>query len=154
MKQEKICPQDIGKPPTADLQSSTFPDLLFLKEKVGKRTSHQMHYFVLVKLLRFQRTFLEKSFVSRFGAEAPTYLSFGERCAKELCSKTPLHLGEVFEIPKDFLQKVLCVRVWGGQPQLITLSQKKHGIAVLFILSKCVGTAFQTLLQEAFKKAP
>ncbi len=27
----------------------------------------------LTKLLRFQRTFLEKSFVSGFGAEAPTF---------------------------------------------------------------------------------
>ena len=93
-----------------------------------------------MKFLRFQRTF-------------PRLLS-KKGVPKNFPPNTPLYFGEVFEIPKDFLQKVLCVRVWGGQPQLITLSQKKHGIAVLFILSKCVGTAFQTLLQEAFEKAP
>ena len=93
-----------------------------------------------MNFLRFQRTFAR--LLSKKGVP------------KNFPPNTPLYFGEVFEIPKDFLQKVLCVRVWGGQPQLITLSQKKHGIAVLFILSKCVGTAFQTLLQEAFEKAP
>ena len=33
----------------------------------------QIYHFILVKLLRFQRTFHEKSFVSGFGAEAPTF---------------------------------------------------------------------------------
>ena len=53
----------------------------------------------MAKLLRFQRTFPEKSFVSGFGADAPT-----------------------------------------------DNAHKKHGNAVLFNLSKYVGTAFQTLL--------
>ena len=83
-----------------------------------------------MKFLRFQRTF-------------PRLLS-KKGVPKNFPPNTPLYFGEVFEIPKDFLQKVLCVQVWGGQPQLITLSQKKHGNAVLFILSKYVGTAFQT----------
>ena len=51
-------------------------------------------YFILAKLLRFQRTFPEKSFVSGFGADAPT-----------------------------------------------DNAHKKHGNAVLFNLSKYVGTA-------------
>ena len=38
MKQAKICPQDTGKPPTADLQNSTFPDRTFLERKVRQRT--------------------------------------------------------------------------------------------------------------------
>ena len=49
------------------------PNLLFFRRKVGKRTSHRLYHFILAKLLRFQRTFHEKSFVSGFGAEAPTY---------------------------------------------------------------------------------
>ena len=49
------------------------PFLTFLERKVSQRTSHRIYHFILVKLLRFQRTFLEKSFVSGFGAEAPTH---------------------------------------------------------------------------------
>ena len=62
----------------------------FLIRKVGKRISHrtyhftlakafeipkdfaQKQHFILVKLLKFQETFLEKFLVSGFGAEAPT----------------------------------------------------------------------------------
>ena len=32
----------------------------------------QKHHFILAKFLRFQRTFYKKSFVSGFGADAPT----------------------------------------------------------------------------------
>ena len=49
-----------------------YSSLTFLIRKVSKRTSHPKHHFILAKLLRFQRTFHEKSFVSGFGAEAPT----------------------------------------------------------------------------------
>ena len=49
------------------------PNLLFFRRKGGKRTSLKTHHFILVKLLSFQRTFHEKSFVSGFGAETPTY---------------------------------------------------------------------------------
>ena len=37
------------------------------------KLSRRIHSFILAKLLRFQRTFHEKSFVSGFGADAPTY---------------------------------------------------------------------------------
>ena len=47
-------------------------NLLFFRRKVGKRTSHLTHHFILAKLLRFQGTFLEKFLVSGFGADAPT----------------------------------------------------------------------------------
>ena len=50
----------------------SFPDTPFFRRKVCQRTSHQIHQFILVKLLKFQGTFLEKSFVSGFGADAPT----------------------------------------------------------------------------------
>ncbi len=36
-------------------------------------------------------------------------------------------LAKAFKIPKDFSRKVLCVRVWGGQPQHITKKIKKQG---------------------------
>ena len=48
------------------------PSLTFLIRKVSKRISRRTHHFTLAKLLRFQRTFHEKSFVSGFGAKAPT----------------------------------------------------------------------------------
>ena len=40
------------------------PFLTFLERKVSQRTSHRTYHFVWIKLLRFQRTFHEKSFVS------------------------------------------------------------------------------------------
>jgi len=51
---------------------------------------------------------------------------------KNFAPTTPLYFCKVFEIPKDFLQKVLCVRGLGQTPQLITHA-KKHGNAVLFL---------------------
>ena len=46
---------------------------LFAKSLLKIRKNFpQIHHFILAKLLRFQRTFHEKSFVSGFGAEAPT----------------------------------------------------------------------------------
>ena len=48
------------------------PQLTFLERKVSQRISRRLHHFILAKLLRFQRTFYKKSFVSGFGAEAPT----------------------------------------------------------------------------------
>ena len=49
------------------------PHTPFFRRKVCQRTSLKMHHFILAKLLRFQRAFHEKSFVSGFGADAPTY---------------------------------------------------------------------------------
>ena len=45
-----------------------------LKKSLKNPQNFRAEYTTLLlrKLLRFQRTFLEKSFVSRFGAEAPT----------------------------------------------------------------------------------
>ena len=63
-----------------------------------QRTSHRLHHFIFVKFLRFQRTF-------------PRLLS-KKGVPKNFTPTIPIYFGEVFEIPKDFLQKVLCVRVW------------------------------------------
>ena len=60
-----------------------------------------------------------------------TFLS--EKCVpKNFAPTTPLYFGEVFEFPKDFLQKVL----WSGfGAEAPTFNaHKKHGIAVLFNL--------------------
>ena len=46
--------------------------LTFLERKVSQRISRRIYHFILAKLLRFQRTFHEKSFVAGFGADAPT----------------------------------------------------------------------------------
>ena len=60
-----------------------------------------------------------------------------------------LHSGKAFEIPKDFSRKVLCVGVWGGSPN-IQYTLKKHGDAVLFNLSKNVGTDVPNLALRDF----
>ena len=51
---------------------------------------------------------------------------------KNFAPNIPLYFGEVFEFPKDFLQKVL----WSGFGAEAPTSNahKKHGIAVLFNL--------------------
>ena len=47
---------------------------LFSKSPLKIRKNFpQIYHFILAKLLRFQRTFHEKSFESGFGAEAPTF---------------------------------------------------------------------------------
>ena len=63
-----------------------------------------------------------------------THLSFGERCAKELCTKQHnFILAKAFEVPRNFSRKVSCVRVWGRSPN-IQCTLKKHGVAVLFYI--------------------
>ena len=67
---------------------------------------------------------------------------------KNFAQNTSLYFSKVFGFPKDFFQKAL----WSGfGAEAPTFNaHKKHGNAVLFYLSSIVGTAFQTLLQEAF----
>ena len=128
------------------------------------RTLHRKYHFILAKLLRFQRTFPEKPFVSGFGADAPTYnaheknaeesaffifsltvgTAFQTSCSyfsykkskqKNFPPTTPLYFGKAFEIPKDFSRKVSLIGVWGGQPQhSMHRKRKKHGNAVLFVI--------------------
>ena len=49
------------------------PHTPFFRRKVCQRTSLKMHHFILAKLLRFQRTFHEKSLGQGLGRIAPTY---------------------------------------------------------------------------------
>ena len=72
-----------------------------------------------------------------------TYFSYKKSKPKNFPPKRYFVLVKAFEIPKDFSRKVLCVRVWGGSPNLQRI-RKKHGIAAFFNLSRYVGTAFQT----------
>ena len=67
---------------------------------------------------------------------------------KNFAPITPIYFCKVFEIPKDFLQKVL----WSGfGAEAPTFNaHKKHGIAVLFNLSKYVGTAVPNLALRGF----
>ena len=77
-------------------------------------------------------------------------------CFKELFEKSPLKirknfpqihlfiLAKAFEVPRNFSQKVSCVRVWGRCPNI--QHTKKHGIAVLFIFHNMLELPFQTLL--------
>ena len=48
------------------------------------------------------------------------YFSYKKSRQKNFPPITPLYFSKVFEVPRDFSRKVPCVRVWGGQPQLIT----------------------------------
>ena len=62
-------------------------------------------------------------------------------------------MAKVFEIPKDFLQKVL----WSGFGAEATTfnAHKKHGNAVLSYLSKYVGTAVRgPCFKRLFEKSP
>ena len=125
-----------------------------------QRISYRNTHFIFAKLLRFQRAFLEKSFVSGFGADAPTfnahakkhgvavlfifdhymlelregpsfsYFSY-KKSKQNFPTTTPLYFGEAFEVPRNFSRKVSCVRVWGRRPN-IQRPHKKHGNAVLF----------------------
>ena len=45
----------------------------------GERCAKELRTEFLAKLLRFQRTFLEKSFVSGFGAEATTFNAYTKK---------------------------------------------------------------------------
>ena len=65
---------------------------------------YEFYFTLFFHSVNSKLTFLERKVSQR------THLSFGERCAKELCSKTSLYFGRVFKIPKDFSRKVL----WSG----------------------------------------
>ena len=136
----------------------SFPDTPFFRRKVCQRTSHQIHQFILVKLLKFQGTFLEKSFVSGFGAEAPTdnahkkrgnaaflfcqsmlelrskppLFTFLERKVNQrtLHRNTPIYFGESFWDSKGLFPKSFLCQGLGQTPQLTT-NKKKH---ILFII--------------------
>ena len=60
-----------------------------------------------------------------------TYLSPKKGKPKNFTLKIPLYFSEVFEIPKDFLQKVLWSGLGADSPNI--KCYKKHGNAVLFI---------------------
>ena len=108
----------------------------FLIRKVGKRISRRLRHFILAKFLRFQGTFHEKSFGRGLGRTAPTDNAYkkarrrrafnyrnvlelrSKPCFKRLFVKSPLKIRKnfapitppyfykVFEVPRDFLQKV------------------------------------------------
>ena len=72
---------------------------------------------------------------------------------KNFTPTTPIYFNKVFEIPKDFLQKVLCVRVWGRTaPTDNALTKKaRHCRAFYFvkICWNCVrGPCFKRLLKK------
>ena len=55
---------------------------------------------------------------------APGNYSQGSSRRSEIQFIYIFYFGEAFEIPKDFSRKVLCVRVWGGQPNLLFFRRK------------------------------
>ena len=81
------------------------------------------------------------------------YFSYKKSRQKNFPPITPLYFGKVFEVTRDFSRKVSCVRVWGGQPQLITLT-KKHGIAVLFNYRNVLELRSKPCFKRLFVKSP
>ncbi len=72
--------------------------ITYLSYKKGKPKNFRTDYTDLFwqKLLSFQRTFLEKSFVSGFGAEAPTYLSYKKGKPKNFMPTALIYFGKSF----------------------------------------------------------
>ena len=66
-------------------------------------------------------------------------------------SKTPLYLGEAFEVPRNFSRKVSCVGVWGRCPN-IQCTRKKHGVAVLFIFHDMLELRSKPCFKGLLKK--
>ncbi len=129
---------------------------------MGKRTSYRIHHFILSKAFEVPRNFSRKvSCVRVWGGQpqlttntktriSPRFLYY--RNILELRSKPPsltflirkvskrishrphnFILSKVFEIPRDFLQKV----PWSGfgaEAPTFNAHIKKHGVAVLFII--------------------
>ena len=91
-----------------------------------------------MKFLRFQRTF-------------PRLLS-KKGVPKNFTPTIPIYFGEVFEIPKDFLQKVLCVRVWGGQPQLITPHKKSTALPCFLFCQNMLELRSKPCFKRLLKK--
>ena len=81
------------------------------------------------------------------------YFSYKKSRQKNFPPITALYFSKVFEVPRDFSRKVPCVRVWGGQPQLITLT-KKHGIAVLFNYRNVLELRSKPCFKRLFVKSP
>ena len=73
---------------------------------------------------------------------------------KTFAPTTPLYLGEAFEIPKDFSRKVLCVRVWGGSPNIQCTQKARQCRAFLFcqnVLERRSKPCFKGLLKKSLK---
>ena len=110
------------------------PNLLFFRRKVCQRTSLKTHHFILAKLLRFQRTFPEKSFVSGFGADSPNLLFFRRKVRQRTSLKTHhFILVKLLSFQRTFHEKSFVSGF--GADALTYNAHKKHGIAVLFLLS-------------------
>ena len=118
------------------------------------RTSHRKYHFILAKLLGFQRTFPEKSFVSGFGADSPNIqctkkarhcraFIFHQQlelrsklCFKGLFEKSPLKIRQNFPqtyhftlakllgFQRTFREKSFVSGSHSGQPQLIIHNNK------------------------------
>jgi len=63
--------------------------------KIPKNFYTETYHFILVKLLKFQETFLEKFLVSGLGAEAPTFNAHkkARRCRAFLFSQITIKIA-------------------------------------------------------------
>ena len=108
--------------------------------------SPQLHHFILAKLLRFQRTFLEKSFVSGFGADSPNLLFFRRKVGKRTSPR--LHhfiLAKLLRFQRTFLEKSF-VSGFGAEAPTFN-AHKKTRISPRFLFFRnMLELPFQTLL--------
>ena len=84
-----------------------------------------------MKLLRFQRTFLEKSFVSGFGRK-PQLTFLIRKVSQRISHRTHRSiLAKLLKFQETFLEKFLVSR-FGAEAPTDNAHTKKHGVAVLF----------------------
>ena len=60
---------------------------------------------------------------------------------------------KAFEIPKDFSRKVLCVRVWGGQPQHLTHT-KSTAMPCFLFFHNMLELRSKPCFKGLFEKSP
>ena len=66
--------------------------------------------------------------------------------------KIPLYFGKAFGIPKGFSRKVLCVGVWGGNPNIQCTKKARHCRA--FIFHQQLELRSKLCFKGLFEKSP
>ena len=94
-------------------------------------------------------------YLSLFHLFKETHLSFGERCAKELCTEITTSFWQKFlKFHKKLFYKKFLVSGFGADAPTDN-ALKKRGFSAFFILSSTFGTAVPSLrFKGLFEKAP
>ena len=93
-------------------------------------------------------------YLSLFRLFKETHLSFGERCAKELCTEiTTSFWRKLLRLERTFHEKSF-VSGFGADAQLITLTQKARQRRAFYIIINSRNCRSEPPLQGAFPKSP